>query len=61
MPHVGAWRSYKDLTVGLNNRVQMLNSGTTPELYFPVNKLQKPYLLISNNLCERVKRVKRPT
>ena len=38
----------------------MLNTGTTPKLYFPVNKLQKTYLLISNNLCERVKSVKRP-
>ena len=61
MPHDGAWRSYKNLTVGLKNRVQMLNTGTTPKLYFPVNKLQRTYLLISNNLCERVKSVKRPT
>ena len=34
MSHVGAWRSYKNLTVGLKNRVQMLNSGTTPNCIF---------------------------
>ena len=27
----------------------MPHSGTTPKLYFPVNKLQIPFLLISNN------------
>ena len=44
MPHGGAGRSYKNPTVGLENRVQMPHPGTTPNLYFPVNKLQIPYL-----------------
>ena len=30
--------------VGLKNRVQMPHPGTTPKLYFPVNKLQIPCL-----------------
>ena len=51
MPHGGAGRSYNNCTVGLKNRVQIPHSGTTPKLYFPVNKLQIPYLWeISYNL-----------
>ena len=46
-------QSYKNPTVGLKNRVQMPHPGTTPKLYFPVNKLQIPYLWeISNNLIK---------
>ena len=46
-----AGHSYKNPTMGLKNRVQMPHPGTTPNLYFPVNKLQIPYLWdISNNL-----------
>ena len=53
MPHGGAGPSYKKPTVGLENRVQMSHPGTTPKLYFPVNKLQIPYLWeISNNLIK---------
>ena len=47
----GAGRSYKNPTVGLENRVQMPHPGTTPKLYFPVNKLQIPYFWeISHNV-----------
>ena len=53
MPHGRAGRSYKNPTVGLKNRVQMPHLGTTPKLYFPVNKLQIPNLWeISNNLIK---------
>ena len=38
-------KSCKCPTVGLKNRVQMPHPGTTPKLYFPVNKLQIPCLL----------------
>ena len=45
------WKSCKCPTVELKNRVQMSHPGTTPKLYFPVNKLQITYLReISNNL-----------
>ena len=51
MPHGGAGCSYNNCTVGLKNRVQIPHSGTTPKLYFPVNKLKIPYLWeISYNL-----------
>ena len=47
----GAQRSYKKPTVGVKNRVQMPHPRTTRKLYFPVNKLQIPFLWeISNNL-----------
>ena len=40
-------------TVGLKNRVQMPQPRTTPKLYFPVNKLQIPYLWeIPNNMIK---------
>ena len=53
MSHDGARRSYKNPTVRLKNRVQMPHPRTTPKLYFPVNKLQIPYLWeISKNLIK---------
>ena len=53
MPHDGAPRSYKNATVRLKNRVQMPHPRTTTKLYFPVNKLQIPYLWeISKNLIK---------
>ena len=52
-PTVGQGLHTKTHTVGLENRVQMSHPGTTPKLYFPVNKLQIPYLWeISNNLIK---------
>ena len=39
--------------VGLKNGVQMHHPGTTPKLFFPVEKLQIPYLWeISNNMIK---------
>ena len=37
---------------GVHTKIPMPLSGTTPKLYFPVNKLQKPHLWISNNLIK---------
>ena len=52
--HYGvAGRSYKNPTVGLINGGANARPGATPKLYFPVNKLQIPYLWeISNNLIK---------
>ena len=44
------WKSCKCPTVGLKNIVQIPHPGTTPKLYFPVNKLKIPFLWeISNS------------
>ena len=49
----GARCSYNNPMVGLKKMVPMPHPGTTPKLYFPVNKLQIPYLSdISNNLIK---------
>ena len=42
-PMVGPGGSNKDSMVGLNISVQMPHPTTTPQLHFPVNKLQLPY------------------
>ena len=47
------WKSCKCPTVGLKNIVQIPHPGTTPKLYFPVNKLKIPFLWeISNSPIE---------
>ena len=44
------WKSCKCPTVGLKNIVQIPHPGTTPKLYFRVNKLKIPFLWeISNS------------
>ena len=43
--------SYKNPTVGLKNRVQLPHPGTTPKLFFPVNKLQ---ILYSWDICNNL-------
>ena len=43
-PTVRPGSSFKIPMVGLKKSVQMSHSKTTPELHFPVNKLQMPYL-----------------
>ena len=57
MPQGGAGRSKKkNHDMGLKNRVQMLHPGRHQILYFPLNKLQIPYLWeISNNLIKLVR------
>ena len=47
-------------TVGLKNRVQMPHPGTTPKLYFPVNKLQMPYLWPKSLIINLIKTRKAP-
>ena len=55
MPPGGAGRSYKNPTVALKKRVQMPYPRTTPNLFFPVNKRQIPYLWeIWNNLMRHM-------
>ena len=46
MSHSGAGHSYKNPTVGLEDKVQMPHLGTMSKLHFPVNKLQIPYLFM---------------
>ena len=43
------WKSCKCPTVGLKNIVQIPYPGTTPNLYFPVNKLKIPFLWETSN------------
>ena len=44
------WKSCKCPTVGLENILLIPHPGTTPKLYFPVNKLKIPFLWeISNS------------
>ena len=47
-------------TVGLKNRVQMPHPGTTPKLYFPVNKLRMPYLWPKSLIINLIKTRKAP-
>ena len=54
MPHGGAERFIKKPHGGAKKSGQMPHPGVTLKLYFPLNKLQMPYLISLMDICNNL-------